>query len=81
MPEETRDRWVELVSLICQTNQCLENLVVKNTASSAWIGEEFLQALSESRIDRLRQSDFSGGQQVILGSNDKEFVNNEWFED
>ena len=81
MPEETRDRWVELASLICQTNQCLENLVVKNTVSSAWSGEEFLQALSESKIDTLRQIDFSGGQQVILGSNDKEFVNNEWFED
>ena len=81
MPEETRDRWIELVSMICQTNQCLECLVVRNTTSSAFIGEEFLLALSESRIDTLRQINFSGGEQVILGTKDKEIVNNEWFED
>ena len=66
MPEETRNQWLNMASMICYKSRCLEHLVVKNTATTAEQGEAFLQDLADSEIDTLVHVDFSGGKQVIV---------------
>ena len=66
MPEETRGRWLDMAGKICNTSQCLEHLVVKNTATTAKQGAALLQELADSEIKTLKHIDFSGGKQVII---------------
>ena len=66
MPEETRNQWLYMASMICHKSRCLEHLVVKNTATTAEQGAAFLQDLADSEIDSLAHIDFSGGKQVIV---------------
>ena len=81
MPRDTRDRWLELASSICAGSQQLEHLVVKNTATSAEKGLEFLQELADSDLDSLKHIDLSGGKQVIITKGNKqEIVLNRWFD-
>lgn len=65
MPVETRDRWVEFASMICQQSQNLEHIMVSNTGTTAETGLELLKDLAESEICSLRHINFSGGKQVI----------------
>ena len=71
MPEETRNQWLYMASMICYKSKCLEHLIVKNTATTAEQGEIFLQDLADSNIDTLVYIDFSGGKQVILSKGNK----------
>ena len=65
MPEETRDRWLEFASMICQQSLNLELLTITNTATTAEKGLAFLEDLAESEITTLKHINLSGGKQVI----------------
>ena len=58
----------------------MEHLEVRNTATTAEQGAVYLQDLAESDLKTLKFIDFSGGKQVDVMKNNKQFfVDNDWF--
>ena len=61
VPMETRGAWLELAGTVVENSECLEQLTVANTMTTAQQGAIFLKQLAEAPLNTLKSINFSGG--------------------
>ena len=61
VPMESRGAWLELAGTVVENSECLEQLTVANTMTTAQQGATFLKQLAEAPLNTLKSINFSGG--------------------